>query len=61
VGSGAGRTPCLRIDEEDLFSALEGNKPDAPDKDGWEAIRVDKSSLPPRLSAQIVSGARWLT
>jgi hypothetical protein len=51
VGNGAGRTPCLRIDEEDLLSALEGNKAEAPDRDGWEEISVDKSSLPSDISS----------
>jgi len=46
VGNGAGRTPCLRIEDEDLLSALEGNKPDAPEREGWEAIKADRSSLP---------------
>jgi hypothetical protein len=34
VGNGAGRTPCFKIEEEDLLSALEGNKADAPDSEG---------------------------
>jgi hypothetical protein len=51
VGNGAGRTPCLRIEEEDLLSALEGNNADAPDNEGWEAISVDKSSLPSDISS----------
>ena len=51
MGNGAGRTPCLRIEDEDLLSALEGSRPDAPDNEGWEAISVDKSSLPSDISS----------
>jgi len=51
VGNGAGRTPCFKMDEEDLLSALEGNKAEAPDNEGWEAISVDKSSLPSDISS----------
>lgn len=46
MGSGAGRTPCFKMEEEDLLSALLGRRPEAPASDGCEAIRVERSSLP---------------
>ena len=50
MGSGAGRVPCLRIEvglEDDLV--VLGSNAEADESDGWEAMRLARSTLVPGI------------